>query len=141
MVLIVVADTTKADRYAAALIRAGQLAVVFARDAQTAIDHATVMPPDLAIIALNEPDGTTICRRLQFAPSMADIRRLLVVDRSALAAARDATANAVLLEPVSAEEIAAAALIVLRRRERRMLTRPDRRRVFRGGRRLTDVVP
>ena len=140
VVLIVVANPTKADRYADALMRAGQMAVVFARDPQTAIDYATAMRPDLAVIALDEPDGTAICRRLRFAPSMTDIRRVLVVERRALAAARESTANGVLVEPVSAERVASEAIVALRRLERRMLARPDRRHAFRGGRRLTDVA-
>jgi len=141
VVLIVVEDTTRADRYADALMRAGQLAVVFARSAAAAIDHATTMRPNLAIIALDEPDGCALCRRLGHSPAMSGLRRLLVVNRRAVAAARESTANAVLVEPVTPDQVAAEALVVLRRLERRTLTRPDRRSAFRGGRRLTDIAP
>ncbi len=64
---------------------------------------------------------------------------MLVIARDRVNDARPASANSVLVQPASALLVGLEAKKTLERVERRALWVPDRRSVFRGGRRLTDM--
>jgi len=140
-VLIVTADRHDADSYAKALMRAEQFALLFAPDAATALNYATTVLPDLAIIALEGDEGIRLCRSFRETPEAANVRLLLVLEREQLSAARGSALNGVVVEPASPVVVTSEALGVLRREERRSMNQPDRRLSHRGGRRMTDVTP
>jgi DNA-binding response OmpR family regulator len=137
--LIVTSDPQEGDRYASALMQMGRFAFTFARDAVSAAAYARSAPPDLAVISLPGAEGAALCRQIRGVPELEGARLLLVIDRQHVSAARDATANAVVLQPASALLVSIETADVLRRTERRSLKQSDRRVSLRGGRRLTDV--
>jgi DNA-binding response OmpR family regulator len=140
LVLLVAPDPEEADRYATALMQTDHFGFVIAHDAATAAKHAGNLPPDLAIISLDGEEGVRLSPRLREVCGPHKLSIVLVVDAKHLAAARDAQANAVIMKPASSLLIAVEANNVRRRVERRALARGDRRTMFRGGRRLTDIA-
>lgn len=139
LVLLAASDPHEADRYAEALIQAGQFAFIFARDAVSALSYAASTVPTLVIVALDGPDGPRLSREIRDANPERGIRIVLVIDRAEFAAAREAGANSVVLRPAAAVMVAIEAVAALRREERRGLHTADRRHTYRGGRRLTDI--
>jgi hypothetical protein len=140
LVLLAAADAEEADRYASALIQTDDFGFVFAHDAATAATHAANMAPDLAIISLGGDEGVRLSPRLRAVCGPHKLSIVLVVDAKHLAAARDALANAIVVKPASSLLVAVEANNVRRRVERRALARGDRRTMFRGGRRFTDIA-
>jgi DNA-binding response OmpR family regulator len=136
--LLVIADEDTSDRFAHALAQTGGYAFMFANELGDAVAIAKTAQPDLAIIAAPSDRGIAICQALRKEAELAGLRLLLVVDRVHLAEARWSGANGYLLEPASAILVAAEVSSLLARRERRGMI-VERRRMARGGRRLTDI--
>lgn len=141
LLLVVTPDADHGDRYARSLAEAGNFGFLFANDVDTAFTFAAGMVPDLTITALAGLEGVALCQRLRGNVETRTLRVLLVIDRNQLSAARDAGANAIVLEPASGVLVAFEANVVLSRPERREVWRVDRRiGAFRGGRRATDIA-
>jgi DNA-binding response OmpR family regulator len=139
LVLLVASDPREADRFADALLGAGQFAFIFARDAVSARSYTANTDPSMVIIALDGSDGPRLAREIRAAKPERDTRVVLVIDRREFSEAREAGANAVVLRPAAAVLVAVEALATLRRDERRSLQSADRRQTFRGGRRASDI--
>ncbi len=114
-------------------------AFVHARNLESAVQVATSLQPDLVIAALDGMDGISLCQRLRQLPDTRNVRVQLIIERDRLNDARSAGANSVMVQPASAMFVAIEAKRTLERVERRTPWVPDRRTVFRGGRRLTDI--
>jgi PleD family two-component response regulator len=139
--LILIASTTNdhGDRIAHAMTPLNNYAFVFAHALDAAIQIASTLQPDLVIAALAGIDGVTLCERLRLVPETRTSRLLLLIERAQLNEARTAGANTVVIQPAAAMLVALEAKKTLERLERRTPWVPDRRTVFRGGRRLTDM--
>jgi CheY-like chemotaxis protein len=140
LLLIVSAQTDDGDRFAHALSQNGQYAFVFAHDVASAVAVATSLEPDLIVLVLDSDDGIRACQQLRNVPETRRLRVLLVLERTHLSQARTVGANAILVQPASALLLAFEAKRVLERPERRSVWLADRRGVFRGGRRATDIA-
>jgi DNA-binding response OmpR family regulator len=138
LVLLVSADPHEADRYAVALANVGRFAFVFAHDVSSAIAYAASMPADGVVVSLPGLEGIALCRELRNVPQLVNARLVLVLDPQHVVAAREASANAIIVRPASDLFVSIETLEALTCVERRTIRRPDRRRVPRGGRRLTD---
>jgi DNA-binding response OmpR family regulator len=137
--LLIVATSRDAERFAHALAQYGQYAFIFAYDVATALNLARTAEPDLTIIALSSEEGIAMCQALRNGPGGQDMRLLLVLDRRCLRDGRAIGANGYVLHPASAFLVAAEAHATLSRPERRQLLMMDRRMMARGGRRVTDI--
>ncbi len=140
LLLIVAPDTDGGDRLAQALSQNGQYAFVFAHDPDGAVAVASSLEPDLIVMVLPGEEGIRACEQLRNIPETRAIRVLLVIDRAHLSASRSVGVSGILFQPASALLVAFEAKRVLERVERRMLWVRDRRDVFRGGRRMTDIA-
>ena len=122
------------------LAQSGSYAFIFAHDVAGAVAIANSMQPDLVVLALDSLDGIAACEQLRNIPETRALRILLVIKNTELSRARTAGASGILLQPASAVLIALEVKRVLERPERRSVWLPDRRKVFRGGRRTTDIA-
>lgn len=141
LLLIAASNPEEADNYGRLLMEAGHSAFVFANDINAAAEFVTDMRPGLIIAALHDEESLALCRLLRAEEHTRDSRVLVIIARESLSAARDAVPTAILLRPVADQSLAAEVHRVLDRVERRDLHRDDRRREFRGGRRIADVPP
>lgn len=139
LILIATPDDDEGDRIAMAIAPLGSYAFVHAHTLDTAVQVASSLQPDLVVTTLAGSDGIRLCQRLRQAQETRGIRVLLVIERDQLNDARSAGANQVLVQPASAMFMGIEAKTTLERVERRSPWVPDRRTVFRGGRRLTDI--
>lgn len=139
LILIATPDEDEGDRVAHALAPLGTYAFVHARTLDAGVQVTTSLQPDLVIATLPGTDGVTLCQRLRALPDTRATRVLLLIERERLNDARTAGANSVLVHPASAMFVAIEAKRTLERIERRSPWVPDRRTMFRGGRRLTDI--
>ncbi len=139
LILIATSDEEEGDRIAMALAPLATYAFVHARNLESAVQVATSLQPDLVIAALDGMDGISLCQRLRQLPDTRNVRVQLIIERDRLNDARSAGANSVMVQPASAMFVAIEAKRTLERVERRTPWVPDRRTVFRGGRRLTDI--
>lgn len=139
LILIATPSHEEGDRIALAMAPLGSYAFVFAQAVDTALQVAAGLQPDLTIAALAGVDGVTLCERLRLVPETRPGRVLLIIPREHLNEARTAGANSVLLQPVSSLFAGLEAKRTLERLERRTPWVTDRRAVFRGGRRITDL--
>ena len=139
--LILIASPTndQGDRIAHAMTPLNSYAFVFAHGLDAAVQVASTLQPELVIAALDGVDAVRLCERLRLVPETRGARLLLLIERAQLNEARSAGANTVLIHPAAAMLIALEAKKTLERVERRTPWEPDRRTVFRGGRRLTDI--
>jgi PleD family two-component response regulator len=139
LVLLAAPTREESDRIAHAMTPLASYAFVFAQSIDAAVQVATSVQPDLVIAAFHGRDGITTCKRLRLLDDTRAGRVLLLLERSQLNGAWAAGASSVVLRPASSILIALEAKHTLERVERRILWVPDRRSVFRGGRRLADV--
>ena len=139
LILLASPDEEEGDRFSVDIAPLGSYAFVHARTLDSAVQIAGSLQPDLVVTTLPGGDGVSLCQRLRATPDTRAIRVLLLIDREHLNDARTAGANSVMVRPVSAMLVAIEAKHTLEREERRSPWVPDRRAVFRGGRRLTDI--
>lgn len=139
LILLATPSEEEGDRLSVALAPLGTYAFVHGRALDAVVQIATSLQPDLVIASLPGADGVTLCQQLRLIPETKTVRVLLLIERDRLNEARIAGANGVLVQPVSAMLTAIEAKRTLEREERRSPWVPDRRTVFRGGRRLTDI--
>lgn len=139
LILIATSEEEEGDRIAMALAPLASYAFVHARDVDAAVQIATSLQPDLVIATFAGMAGITLCQRLRQLPDTRAVRVQLVIERDRLNEARSAGANSVLVQPASAMFVAIEGKRTLERVERRTPWVPDRRTVFRGGRRMTDM--
>jgi PleD family two-component response regulator len=139
LILIATSAEEEGDRIAMALAPLASYGFVHARNLDSAVQVATSLQPDLVIVTFDGMDGISLCQRLRQLPDTRNVRLQLIIDRDRLNDARNAGANSVMVQPASAMFVAIEAKRTLGRIERRTPWVPDRRTVFRGGRRLTDI--
>jgi len=139
LILLATPSEEESDRISVALAPLGDFAFVHGRTLDAALQVATSLQPDLIITSLTGSDGVTLCQRLRLIPETRAVRVLLLIERERLNEDRAAGANSVMVQPTSAMLTAIEAKRTLEREERRSPWVPDRRAVFRGGRRMTDI--
>lgn len=139
LILIATSDEEEGDRVSLAMAPLGSYAFVHARTLDSAVQVATSLQPDLVVAGLPGSDGVTLCQRLRIIPDTRAVRVQLLIERERLNDARTSGANSVMVQPASAMLVAIEAKRTLERVERRSPWMPDRRTMFRGGRRLTDI--
>ena len=139
LILIATPTHDDGDRIAHAMTPLSSYAFVFAHTLDEALQVAGSLQPDLVIAGLAGDEGITLCQRLRQTSETRTGRTLLLVERERMNEARSAGANSVVVQPASALLVSLEAKRTLEREERRSPWIPDRRSVFRGGRRLTDM--
>lgn len=139
LILIATTGHDEGERIAHAMTPLSSYAFVFAQSLDAAVQVASTLQPELVIAGLVGLDGVTLCERLRLLQETRACRLLLLMDRAHLNEARSAGANTVLIQPTAAMLVALEAKNTLERVERRTPWVANRRTVFRGGRRLTDI--